>query len=184
VAGRGEFTINVAMIEGGRPVLGIVYAPALGKLYAALGAGCAVTADVAVDSPARRIAELSPRPIAAREPRPDALVAVVSRSHGTEATNAYLARFRLAGSRSAGSSLKFCLIAEGGADVYPRHGTTSEWDTAAGHAVLEAAGGSVLTLDGAPLRYGKAAAGFLNPHFVAWGRRVVEPGADAAASGA
>jgi 3'-phosphoadenosine 5'-phosphosulfate (PAPS) 3'-phosphatase len=95
------------------------------------------------------------------------VTAIASRSHRTPETDAYLARYEVAELRPAGSSLKFCVLAEGGADLYPRLGRTMEWDTAAGDAVLRAAGGRTLTLDGAPLGYGKP--GFTNPHFVALG---------------
>jgi 3'(2'), 5'-bisphosphate nucleotidase len=153
---NGEFTVNIALIEGREPVLGVVLAPALGKLWwGARGAG-AMLRDAA-----------GARPIAAR-PRPaQGLVAVASRSHIDPATEAFLDRAGAAERISAGSSLKFCLVAEGRADVYPRFGPTMEWDTAAGHAVLGAAGGTVTTKDGAPFRYRKP--GFRNPEFIARG---------------
>jgi 3'-phosphoadenosine 5'-phosphosulfate (PAPS) 3'-phosphatase len=110
----------------------------------------------------------SARRIEVRRP-PRKLVALVSRSHADPATEAYLGRWPMAERRALGSSLKFCLIAEGVADLYPRLGPTREWDTAAGHAVLAAAGGAVLTPDGKPLRYGKADADFLHAGFIALG---------------
>ncbi|WP_333779799.1 3'(2'),5'-bisphosphate nucleotidase CysQ family protein, partial [Falsiroseomonas oryzae] len=114
-------------------------------------------------------ASIAWRPIRAR-PRPAAgLVAVASRSHIDPATEAFLAGLQVADRRSIGSSLKFCLVAEGEADVYPRLAPTMEWDTAAGQAVLEAAGGKVTAPDGSPFLYGKAASGFRNGPFVAWG---------------
>lgn len=176
IAKRGEFTINIGLIEKGEPVFGIVYAPALARLFATLGPAHSVAAEVPPPATAARFAELGVRRIFAREADPTRLVAVASRSHRAPETDAYLARFKVADYKPAGSSLKFCLLAEGAADVYPRHGTTAEWDTAAGHAVLAAAGGHVLTMVGQPLRYGKVERMFLNPHFVAWGRRVVRPG--------
>ncbi len=94
---------------------------------------------------------------------------MASRSHGNDETEAFLARHKIADRRNAGSSLKFCVVAAGGADVYPRLAPTCEWDTAAGHGVLLAAGGSVVRLDGEPLTYGNVAARFLNPSFIAWG---------------
>ena len=109
-------------------------------------------------------------PLATREPDPKALIAFASRSHASETTEAFLQRLPIAEKRKASSSLKFCLIARGEADLYARLGQTSEWDTAAGQAILAAAGGSVTTLDGAPLVYGKSEAGFANPQFVAWAR--------------
>jgi 3'(2'), 5'-bisphosphate nucleotidase len=153
---NGEFTVNIALIEGREPVLGVVLAPALGKVWwGARGAGAML-----------REGE-GERPIAAR-PRPArGVVAVASRSHNDPATQAFLDQAGDAERNSAGSSLKFCLIAEGRADVYPRFGPTMEWDTAAGHAVLDAAGGTVTTKDGAPFRYRKP--GFRNPEFIARG---------------
>ena len=105
----------------------------------------------------------------ARGRRPDRLVALASRSHGDPATEAFLARLPVGERRSAGSSLKFCVIAEGEGDVYPRFAPTMEWDTAAGDAVLRAAGGVVLSVEGGPLVYGKVGAGLRNGGFVAWG---------------
>lgn len=170
IEGRPEFTINIALIESGQPVFGIVYAAALSRLYATLGPELAVEADVAPDAQIRLFADATMRPIRAREADPRHLVALVSRSHMTQETRDWLSRFAVASYKQAGSSLKFCVIAAGEADLYPRLGPTAEWDTAAGHAVLSAAGGRVTTLDGAPLGYGKAGSRFLNPHFVAWGR--------------
>ena len=106
--------------------------------------------------------------ISARAPASDGLVAMVSRSHASPETDNYLADFNIKERIDAGSSLKFCRLAEGAADIYPRLGRTMEWDTAAGHAVLACAGGSVVRLDGSPLQYGKD--GFENPHFMACGR--------------
>lgn len=160
LSGNGEFTVNIALIEDGTPVVGVILAPALGRLWSgALGVGAL----------ARGPQDATPRPIRARCPGPEGLVAVASRSHRDAATEGFLATQRIAGLRSVGSSLKFCLVAEGEADVYPRFGPTMEWDTAAGHAVLEAAGGRVATPDGDPFRYGKASAGWRNGAFVARG---------------
>ena len=156
---RREFTVNIALIEDGRPVLGMVHAPALGATYAGAGAGTA-TAEVAAGGP---------RPVAARHAPADGLAVVASRSHANiPALESYLAGIRVESCKNLGSAIKFCLIASGEADLYPRFGRTMEWDTAAGQAVLEAAGGSVRTLTGEPLRYGKP--GLENPHFVARGR--------------
>lgn len=157
VSRNGEFTVNIALIEQGEPILGVVAAPALGKIYAgASGAGAFLE-----ERGARR-------KIACRRPPADGLTVVSSRSHGDRlALEAFLADRRVASSVFAGSSLKFCLIAAGQADLYPRLGRTMEWDTAAGHAVLDAAGGHVTLLDSAPLSYGKPQ--FENPHFVATG---------------
>ena len=166
----GEFTVNIALIEGGRPVAGVVYAPALGRMWrGAMGLGAA-TATLPAGAP---VAEALWTPIRVR-PRPaSGWTAVASRSHLDAETSAFLAGLPVAEHRAIGSSLKFCLVAEGAADVYPRFGPTMEWDTAAGQAVLEAAGGCVTTREGAPFGYGKAAAGFRNGGFVAWGGAAV-----------
>ena len=158
VSRNGEFTVNIALVEGGRPVLGVVVAPAIDRLYSGVEGVGAWTQDAR-----------GRRPIRARAVPAEGLTVVASRSHGDAAAlAAFLRGRRVARQAQAGSSLKLCLLAAGEADVYPRLGRTMEWDIAAGHAVLAAAGGVVLGLDGAPLRYGKA--GFENPHFVAWGK--------------
>ena len=152
---NGEFTVNVALIDQGRPVLGVVGAPALGRLFAGVVGQGAWTEDAQ-----------GRRPIRVRRPPLEGLTVVASRSHGdAPALQRFLAGRHVARTVNAGSSLKLCLLAAGEADLYPRLGRTMEWDIAAGHAVLVAAGGTVQTLDGAPLAYGKA--GFENPHFVA-----------------
>jgi 3'(2'), 5'-bisphosphate nucleotidase len=166
VSRRDEFTVNIALIEAGSPVLGIVYAPARHELYwgdVLAGQAGFLGSDPDGTMPSKGVA------ISARRAPPEGLVAVASRSHRTPETDDFLARFPVREFRSIGSSLKFCLVASGEADIYPRVGTTMEWDTAAGHAVLTAAGGSVTGLDGEPFTYGKP--GFRNGNFVAWGRR-------------
>jgi len=158
----GEFTVNIALVRDGAPALGVVYAPAISKLYiGARGRGAFL----------RRVGEgAEPAPIRARRAPSDGLVAVASRSHRGPETDNFLSTLKIKDFAAAGSSLKFCLIAEGLADVYPRLGRTMEWDTGAGQAVLEAAGGRVLEFGtDRPLRYGKKARGFDNPHFIAWG---------------
>ncbi len=174
---RGDFTINIGLIEDGTPQFGIVYAPALGVLYVTLAKDKAVVANVNPDANPSVLADCHPREIRTRTPDPTALTALASRSHRSAATDEFLAKYTIADTRSAGSSLKFCLVATGEADLYPRIGETSEWDTAAAHAVLTAAGGTVTTLDGEPLIYGKADRDFLNPHFVAWGKAPIPPAA-------
>jgi 3'(2'), 5'-bisphosphate nucleotidase len=164
IARNGEFTINVALIEKGWPVAGAVYAPALGRLW--FGGDQAFVCDAFVgaglpDPPKRQ-------PIRVRS-APDALTALASRSHCDAETEAFLKALPIAERRSRGSSLKFCMIGEGLADVYPRFGPTMEWDTAAGDAVLRAAGGVVLDLTGAPLVYGKIGSDLRNGSFIAWG---------------
>lgn len=156
ISGNGEFTVNIALIDKGVPVLGIVVAPALGETYCG-AAGEAVFASKAGEAP-----------IHVRTPPETGLVVVGSRSHGdADAMERFLNGRKVAEFRAAGSSLKLCLVARGEADLYPRLGTTMEWDIAAGHAVLRAAGGTVRTLDGAELGYGKP--DYRNPHFVAAG---------------
>ena len=158
VSRNGEFTINVALISDRLPVLGVVLAPALERLFAAVTEVGAVMEDAD-----------GRRPVSARTEPPEGATVVSSRSHGdADALARFTAGRRIAASITAGSSLKFCLVAAGQADLYPRFGRTMEWDTAAGDAVLRAAGGRVTDLEGRELRYGKP--GFENPHFVAWGR--------------
>jgi len=172
VARRGEFTVNIALVQAGAPVLGIVYAPecgANGLLYAGdVIAGSAFRAEAQADGRLGRREPIRVRPV----PR-SGLTAVASRSHRSPETDTYLDRYVVSERVSIGSSLKFCLVAEGKADLYPRLGTTMEWDTAAGHAVLVAAGGAVIAPDGKPLAYGKAA--FRNTWFIATGPLVPLP---------
>jgi 3'(2'), 5'-bisphosphate nucleotidase len=159
---NGEFTVNIALIEHGRPVLGVVLAPALGDgSGGTLWAGGAGLGAWREDAGGRRR-------IGCRRVPAEGLTVLASRSHGdVAALDAFLAGQRVAAIANAGSSLKLCRLAEGAADVYPRFGRTMEWDIAAGHAVLAAAGGGVHTLAGDDLRYGKP--GCENPHFVARG---------------
>lgn len=168
IAGRPDFTVNIALVENGRPILGVIYAPARGALYFG-GEGHGAFA-LEAEADAGAFAPEAARPIQARAAPRHGLVAVASRSHRRPETDAYLKSLTIADTLSIGSSLKFCLVAEGSADVYPRHGPTMEWDTAAGDAILRAAGGSVRGLDGHPLTYGKAQDGFRNPQFIARGR--------------
>lgn len=166
IGGHDDFTVNIALIENSVPVLGVVHAPALQTLY--LGGGN--TAEkVKLDDTDQVIARM---PIAARM-RSASPSALVSRSHNCDATDAYILKSQIMERKTVGSSLKFCLVAEGVADLYPRFSPTMEWDTAAGDAVLRAAGGMVSTEDGTPLTYGKRLPGlraFENPPFLATGR--------------
>jgi 3'(2'), 5'-bisphosphate nucleotidase len=162
---KGDFTVNIAMVVAGRPVAGCVYAPARCELYFG-GASALGASDFA---PGSRVGEV--HALRTRDYPSEGLTAITSSSHLTEDTKKFLARHRIASSTGIGSSLKFCWVASGRADVYPRWGRTMEWDTAAGHAVLEAAGGTVVTPDGTPLVYGKGAQGFANGPFIAWGRQ-------------
>jgi len=166
IGGHDDFTVNIALIEDGVPILGVVHAPALNTLYIG-GAGTAEK--VKLDD---SDAVILRKPIAARA-KAAAPSALVSRSHNCEATEAYIRKTEIMERKTVGSSLKFCLVAEGVADLYPRFSPTMEWDTAAGDAVLRAAGGMVSTEDGAPLTYGKRLPGlraFENPAFLATGR--------------
>lgn len=153
---NGEFTVNIALVEAGEPVLGVVHTPVLGLTYAG-GKGVAEV----------RSEGGGVKPLGVVPPGPDGNRVLVSRSHLDPETEQWLAGVRVAERVQAGSSLKFCRIAEGAADLYPRFGRTMEWDTAAGHAVLQAAGGVVLTPEGRPFRYGKP--DFANTPFIAYG---------------
>lgn len=161
---RGDFTVNIALVENGVPVRGVVYAPAKGRLFYTRTDGASVeeTGPFAMGQiGSQRILQMAPADMRA-------LRVVASKSHRDAETDAYIARYAVADLVSAGSSLKFCLLACGEADLYPRFGPTMEWDTAAGDAVLRGAGGQIVTLpDYAPFVYGKA--GFRNGGFVAFG---------------
>jgi 3'(2'), 5'-bisphosphate nucleotidase len=170
---RGDFTVNIALVRDGVPVLGVVYAPAKGRLFYTTGTGGAVEEQGPHDPGTPGHVS----PITVGTPGADGLSVVASKSHRDAATDAYIARYDVADFKSAGSSLKFCLVATGEAVLYPRLGRTMEWDTAAGDAVLRAAGGRVVRFDDhAPLRYGKA--GFENPFFIAHAPGVVLVPAD------
>lgn len=162
---NGEYTVNIALVRDGAPCCGAVYAPALARLW--VGGTMARTVEVGPDG--MMPAADRWRPIKVRTAPPEGLTALVSRSHCDAETEAWLAKLPVATRKDAGSSLKFCVLAEGAADVYPRFGPTMEWDIAAGHAVLAAAGGTIATVDGARLRYGKIEQGFRNPGFIAYG---------------
>ncbi|MEM7240716.1 MAG: 3'(2'),5'-bisphosphate nucleotidase CysQ [Pseudomonadota bacterium] len=160
---RGDFTVNIALVEDGQPIAGVVYAPAKERLFY-------------TDENGQSVEEKGPflieeigavTPIQVSKPDNEALIVVASKSHADQATADYIGKYAVADSRSAGSSLKFCLIATGEADLYPRLGRTMEWDTAAGHAVLRGAGGDVVRFDDhTPLGYGKPI--FENPFFIAY----------------
>jgi 3'(2'), 5'-bisphosphate nucleotidase len=155
--GGDDFAVNIGLVRNGRPVLGVVGVPATGEIYGGI---------VGIGAWRRKDGQTTP--IAARRPPAEGLTVVASRHHGDQTRlDAFLAGCVVARVVNFGSSLKFCRLAEGEADLYPRFGRTMEWDTCAPHAVLEAAGGSVQTLDGLPLRYGKP--DWDNPHFVCWG---------------
>ena len=160
---NGEFTINIALIENRRPVAGCVYAPALSSIY--LGG---VQARSALLEPNQTFDQARTKPIRTRQSVSGGRIAVMSRSHADERTKAFAKQHKVTDFVSAGSSLKFCRVAEGSADLYPRFAPTMEWDTGAGHAVLEAAGGVMTTPEGDPFLYAKADAGYKNGPFVGW----------------
>jgi 3'(2'), 5'-bisphosphate nucleotidase len=159
---RGDFTVNIAYVKNGSPVAGVVFAPAKNRLFY-------------TDETGRSVEEVAPfdpieigdsQPISVSSPGTSGLIVVASKSHRDQATDNYINKYSVADSKSAGSSLKFCLVATGEADLYPRLGRTMEWDTAAGHAVLSGAGGHVVRFDDhTPLTYGKN--GYENPFFIA-----------------
>lgn len=167
IAGRDEYTVNVALIAGGRPVLGVIYLPVRGLLYRSAASAFAERLRLLAGEPPAAARDLVA--VHARARPADGLLAAVSRSHLDPKSQAFLARLPVASRIACGSSWKFGLIAEGAADVYPRLAPTREWDVAAGHAVLAAAGGTVTRPDGTSMTYGHAETGFLVPGFVAWG---------------
>ncbi|MCP4383469.1 MAG: 3'(2'),5'-bisphosphate nucleotidase CysQ [Hyphomicrobiales bacterium] len=167
IGGGSDFTVNIALVRNGQPVMGIVHTPAVGTVHVGTAEGAwmgRVDGDTVVDR----------RPIAVRGcAAGDKVDVVASKSHRTPETDVYIAQYPLGDLVSAGSSMKFCLVAEGKADLYPRMGTTMQWDTAAGDAVLRAAGGKVVALDGTPFPYGPTdadgKAAFRNEWFIAAG---------------
>jgi 3'(2'), 5'-bisphosphate nucleotidase len=174
LAGRDEFTINVAVVTSGRPWLGIIAAPARGILWRGIDGECAERLLLAAGAPAS--AARGRRAIHTRPCPRSGLIAAVSRSHLDARTAALLTRLPTAQRVACGSAVKFCQLAEGAADVYPRLSATCEWDVAAGHAILAAAGGRLITPEGGALTYGRIEAGFRVPGFMAWG----DPSAPAA----
>jgi 3'(2'), 5'-bisphosphate nucleotidase len=158
VRGDAHFTVNIALIENGRPVVGAVNAPALGQTWYTAAQGAL-----------RRGPQAPPAQVRVRRWRKGEALALVSHSLKPDAAKALAERYGFDRRQAVNSSIKLCLIAQGDADLYPRHGPTMEWDIAAGHAVLEAAGGSLLSPEGEPFAYGKAQEGFVNGWFVARG---------------
>lgn len=159
IGGGGDYTVNIALIHKGEPVMGVVYAPAQGKLYSGHAPGSAMRWYEDSDKE---------KPISVRPVPASGMVVVASRSFGdNDKLNGFLEQFKVDKLIKRGSSIKICAIAAGRADMYPRFGPTCEWDTAAGHAVLRAAGGVLTDIDGKPLTYGGANPGFLNPEFIA-----------------
>lgn len=165
-ARRPEFTVNIALVRKGIPVFGVIYAPAMSLLYWT-DQGSAFKADVS-NSTAFTTCATSAQRLATRPVHGGAQTIVASRSHGSDDLEVWLKTITVGERVNIGSSLKFCLVAEGRADLYPRFGPTMEWDTAAGHAIVLAAGGSVTRTDGSPFTYGKAKDGYRNPGFIVW----------------
>lgn len=164
---RGDFTVNIALVENGIPTRGVVYAPAKNRMFFTQADG--TTVEETGPFVQGQIGET--RQISVSTPNNDALIVVASKSHRDQATDDYIAQYNVQDMTSAGSSLKFCLVATGEADLYPRVGRTMEWDTAAGHAVLNGAGGSVVRYDDlTPLTYGKE--DYANPFFIAFSKGV------------
>jgi 3'(2'), 5'-bisphosphate nucleotidase len=165
ISRNGEFTVNIGLIENGAPVFGVVYAPAIDDMYFGRKGRGAFHTKVKTSEPWPGIKQAVP--ITTRPLPAEGATVLASRSHCDAETEAFIAKTKVAKLTSAGSSLKFCKLAAGEADLYPRFGRTMEWDTAAGHAILLAAGGKVVTVDGKPLTYGKKSRGFDNPAFIA-----------------
>ncbi|WP_146590493.1 3'(2'),5'-bisphosphate nucleotidase CysQ [Puniceibacterium confluentis] len=160
---RGDFTVNIALVENGVPTRGVVYAPAKGRMFFTDSVGKTVEEKGPFDKDS--LGETVPLHVST--PNNESLMVVASKSHRDQATDDYIGKYGVKDMTSAGSSLKFCLVATGEADLYPRLGRTMEWDTAAGHAVLAGAGGRVVRFDDhSALRYGKP--GFANPFFIAY----------------
>ena len=157
VRGEPAFTVNIGLISGGKPVLGVIYCPPQDILYYGIvGSGAY-----------KQIGDAAPHKISVRKVPEDGITVIKSHSHPSKQIDSYLQKFNVKNQISCPSSVKLCMVADGQADIYPRFGRTMEWDTAAGDAILQAAGGRVETTDGEILQYGKA--GFENPHFIAFG---------------
>lgn len=159
VRGEPEFTVNIGLIENNQPVFGVIYCPPQDILYFGMMG----------ENAYKQTGNNKPQIMKTRNAPNDGLTVVRSRSHPSKATNDYLQTLQIKELISGSSSVKFCMVAEGSADIYPRFGRTMEWDTAAGHAILNAAGGRVETADGKPFLYGKK--GFENPAFIAFGKK-------------
>ncbi len=168
---NGEFTVNIALVDAEQPVLGLIYAPDKADCYVALARKTAARCKLLPDRDPSPRQKFDFQILTGEADEQRRLTAIVSRSHLTPETETFLKKLGDPNRLTLGSSLKFGVIARGDADVYPRFGQTSEWDTAAGHALLNAAGGCVLTGDGKPFLYGKRDSRFINPPFVAWRRK-------------
>lgn len=175
IRGRPEFSINIGLVEDGKSRFGLIYLPPSKRLFVTRSDGASYEAQLSIDDELA-FSDLHFRRLATRKPDASALVAFNSRGAGAASSN-LLAYLKVHEAKPLGSSMKFCLIAAGEGDLYARFGETYEWDTAAGQAILEAAGGSVTNLDGSPLTYGHYQREFRNPYFVAWGRQPLWRGA-------
>lgn len=174
IEGRDDFTVNIGLVRNGSPTFGMIYAPARNAFYMTRGPARAIFLELDVSTPTPSLETASTQYLDARRDTDAGPVMIcASRSHRNPAIEKYLERFKGNELLEIGSSLKFCLVAAGRADVYPRFGNTHEWDTAAGHAIVLAAGGTVTKIDGSEFRYGKASENFLNPEFLASGKYVV-----------
>ncbi|MEN3930032.1 3'(2'),5'-bisphosphate nucleotidase CysQ [Microvirga sp. W0021] len=162
IDGGTEFCVNIALIENGRPVASVIHAPCLEKTWLAGETVCEVWGKTT-----------EPHHIATRIALPERFTALTSNRYGDETTERFLNKFPLAERQRISSAIKFCLIAEGAADIYVRYGRTMEWDTAAGDLILTKAGGQVMKADGTPLLYGKAESNYANPGFIAIGDRAL-----------
>lgn len=166
IAGHNDYTVNIALVTDGRPLLGVIGAPALGLLWRGVVGSGAERMNQSPDASER----LASRTAIRARPLPDGpWIAAVSRSHLDSRTDAFITQRGGATRLTIGSALKFCRVAEGTADIYPRLSAISEWDIAAGHAILEAAGGLVADSHGQPLRFGQRKGDFAVPEFIAWG---------------
>lgn len=166
IAGHNDYTVNVALVTDGRPLLGVIAAPALGLLWRGIVGFGAERMTIAAAATAR---QASRTPIRTKARSDNAWIAAISRSHLDNRTEAFIRQRGGATRLTIGSALKFCRVAEGAADIYPRLSQISEWDIAAGHAILEAAGGKVADSRGEPLRFGRRKGDFAVPEFIAWG---------------
>lgn len=169
IRGKPEFSVNIGLVENGKPTFGIIYVPPTGDLFFTRRDGAFRVHAPCDDANGKPFAGLEPFKLTTRAPDLGNLKAFNSRSAGAAGLG-LLEALKVKHAEPVGSSLKFCLVAAGEGDLYARMGETSEWDTAAGQAILEAAGGTVTVHGGAPLSYGKAGNIYRNPHFVAWGR--------------
>ena len=171
IKGNGEYTVNIALVQDGQPVFGLLYAPAKDDCYVTLDSAKAARLTLVASPNACMMANPELQILTGDPDAQRPLTAIVSRSHLNQETEGFLEKLGRPQMKILGSSLKFGVIARGDADVYPRFGRTCEWDTAAGHALLNATGGCLLTVDGGPFLYGKKDRAFANPPFVAWRRK-------------